>query len=45
VIGRAFAVMPEGFFDIEDDIGGGYAGIVLQQLMEMRKEAGDYLQG
>jgi len=45
VIGRALAVMPEGFFDIEDDIDGGYAGIMLQQLMNMRKEAGDFLQG
>lgn len=43
--GRALAVVPEGFFDIEDDIDGGYAGIMLQQLMNMRKEAGDFLQG
>ena len=37
--------MPEGFFDIGDDIDGGYGGEMLQQLMRMRREAGDYISG
>ena len=43
--GRAFAVMPEGFFDIGDDVEGGYGGKVVQDLMAMRRQAGDFLQG
>lgn len=43
--GRAFAVMPEGAFDIKDDIDGGYGGDELRVLMKWRKEAGDFLQG
>jgi hypothetical protein len=35
--------MPEGFFDIADEVGGAYAGEVLQQLMKMRQDAGDFL--
>ena len=34
--------MPEGFFDIGDDIDGGG---MLQQLMSMRRKAGDFLSG
>ena len=37
--------MPEGSFDIGDDVVGGYGGNVLQELMEMRRKAGDYLSG
>lgn len=43
--GRAFAVMPEGAFDIKDDVEGGYGGDELKVLMGWRKEAGDFLQG
>lgn len=35
--------MPEGAFDIGDDLVGGYGGKVLPQLMAMRREAGDFL--
>jgi hypothetical protein len=35
--------MPVGFFDIRDDIDGGYRGEMLQQLMSMRREARDFL--
>jgi 5'-hydroxyaverantin dehydrogenase len=45
MIGRAFAIMPEGFFDIGDDIEGGYGGDALRKLMAMRREAGDFLHG
>jgi hypothetical protein len=37
--------MPEGFFNIGDDIDEGYGGVVLQQLMGMRREAGEFLSG
>jgi len=37
--------MPEGFFDIGDDVEGVYGGEVLRELMSMRRKAGDYLQG
>jgi hypothetical protein len=37
--------MPEGAFDIGDDVAGAYGGKVLPQLMTMRREAGDYLSG
>jgi hypothetical protein len=37
--------MPEGTFDIRDDVAGGYGGEVLPQLMAMRREAGDFLSG
>ena len=43
--GRAFAIMPEGAFDIKDDVEGGYGGQELKVLMGWRKEAGDFLQG
>ncbi|OCT48237.1 5'-hydroxyaverantin dehydrogenase [Cladophialophora carrionii] len=43
--GRAFAIMPEGVFDIKDDITGGYGGEELKVLMSWRKAAGDFLQG
>ncbi|KIW25290.1 uncharacterized protein PV07_08482 [Cladophialophora immunda] len=43
--GRAFAIMPEGAFDIKDDIEGGYGGEELKVLMAWRKAAGDFLQG
>ncbi|KIW62514.1 hypothetical protein PV04_10681 [Phialophora macrospora] len=43
--GRAFATMPEGAFDIKDDIDGGYGGEELKILMSWRKAAGDFLQG
>jgi len=45
ISGRAFAIMPEGSFDIGDDVVGGYGGRVLQQLMAMRSDAGDFLTG
>jgi len=45
ISGRAFAVVPEGAFDIGDDIEGGYGGPKLQRLMKVRKEAGDFLTG
>jgi 5'-hydroxyaverantin dehydrogenase len=45
ISGRTFAVVPEGAFDIGDDIEGGYGGPELQRLMKMRKEAGDFLTG
>ena len=41
--GRAFAIVPEGAIDIGDDIDGGYGGPQLQELMALRKEAGDFL--
>lgn len=37
--------MPEGFFDIGDDVDGGYGGEMLQHLMQLRKQAGDFLSG
>jgi len=37
--------MPEGSFDIGDDVLGGYGENVLQELLAMRREAGDYLSG
>ncbi|OAP54699.1 hypothetical protein AYL99_11147 [Fonsecaea erecta] len=43
--GRAYAIMPEGAFDIKDDIEGGYGGEELKVLMAWRKAAGDFLQG
>ena len=43
--GRAFAVVPEGAVEIRDDIEGGYGGEKLQELMELRKKAGDFLSG
>ncbi|KAJ9614487.1 hypothetical protein H2200_002624 [Cladophialophora chaetospira] len=43
--GRAFAIMPEGAFDLKDDIEGGYGGEELKILMSWRKAAGDFLQG
>ena len=43
--GKAFAVMPEGAFDIKDDIEGGYGGEELKILMAWRKAAGDFLTG
>ncbi|KIX96572.1 uncharacterized protein Z520_07838 [Fonsecaea multimorphosa CBS 102226] len=45
VHGRAYAIMPEGAFDIKDDIEGGYGGEELKVLMSWRKAAGDFLQG
>lgn len=36
-------MMPEGAFDIGDDVEGGYGGKVLPQLMAMRRAAGDLL--
>ncbi|KAF2099148.1 hypothetical protein NA57DRAFT_56769 [Rhizodiscina lignyota] len=43
--GRAFAVVPEGAIDIDDDLAGGYGGPKLQELMALRKKAGDFLTG
>lgn len=43
--GRELAVVPEGFFDLEDDIKGSYGGEMLQYLMTLRKNAGDFLHG
>jgi 5'-hydroxyaverantin dehydrogenase len=43
--GRAFAVMPEGAFDIKDDIQGGYGGEELKIILGRRKAAGDFLTG
>lgn len=43
--GRAFAVVPEDAIDIGDDAEGGYGGPKLQELMALRKEAGDFLTG
>ncbi|KAJ8099535.1 hypothetical protein POJ06DRAFT_253848 [Lipomyces tetrasporus] len=43
ISGRAFAIVPEGAFDIGDDVQGGYGGAELQRLMRLRKEAGDFL--
>lgn len=37
--------MPEGAFDIDDDVEGGYGGPELQRLMKERKEMGDFLTG
>ena len=37
--------MPEGSFDIGDDVLGGYGGDVLRELMAMRRKAGDFLSG
>jgi len=45
ISGKAFAVVPDGAFDIGDDIEGGYGGPELQRLMKLRKEAGDFLTG
>jgi hypothetical protein len=43
MIGRTFAIMPEGFFDVGDDIEGGYGGDTLRKLTATRREAGDFL--
>jgi hypothetical protein len=37
--------MPEGAFDIGDDIDGGYGGDELRKLLEKRKADGDFLTG
>ena len=37
--------MPEGAFDIGDDIAGAYAGAELQKLMARRVADGDFIQG
>ena len=37
--------MPEGYFDIGDELEGGYGGEELKAIMARRKAAGDYLQG
>ena len=43
--GRAIAIMPEGAFDIGDDVDGGYGGDELRKLLEKRKADGDFLTG
>ena len=43
--GRAVAIMPEGAFDLGDDLEDEYAGNAVVELMGLRKEAGDFLQG
>jgi 5'-hydroxyaverantin dehydrogenase len=43
--GRAVAIMPEGAFDIGDDVQGGYGGDELRILMGWRRDAGDFLTG
>ena len=43
--GLAIAIMPEGAFDLRDDIEGGYGGDELKKIMAMRKADGDFLQG
>ncbi len=43
--GRAFAIMPEGAFDLKDDAEGGYGGEELKILMSWRKAGGDFLTG
>lgn len=42
-IGRAFAVMPEGFYDLDDDLEKGHGGDTLLALITKRMEAGDHL--
>jgi hypothetical protein len=39
--GRAFAIVPEGIIDLNDDMKGAFAGPETRDLMEKRNEAGD----
>ncbi len=39
--GRAFAVMPDGTFDLNDDLESGYGGEELKRAVLARREAGD----
>ena len=43
ICGRAIAIMPEGAIDLGDDLQGRYSGVQLAELMQLRKEAGDFL--
>jgi len=43
VDGRAFAVMPEGYYDLNDDLDKGHGGETLLALISKRMEAGDQL--
>ncbi|KAJ9660481.1 hypothetical protein H2201_006903 [Coniosporium apollinis] len=38
--GRALAVMPEGIFDLKEDLEDGWAGDQLKPIMKRRREAG-----
>jgi 5'-hydroxyaverantin dehydrogenase len=40
VHGRAFAIQPEGIFDLKDDLADGWAGDQLRPIMKRRFEAG-----
>ena len=41
--GRSFAIMPEGYYDLQDDLDKGYGGNTLLELITKRMEAGDQL--
>ena len=43
LIGRSFAVMPEGYYDLNDDLEKGHGGETLLALLTKRMEAGDQL--
>lgn len=40
MLGRAFAIQPEGTFDLKDDVEDGWAGDQLRPIMQRRFEAG-----
>lgn len=39
--GRSFAILPEGIFDLQDDLATGFGGEQLRKLYALRKAAGD----
>lgn len=41
--GRAFAVMPDGTFDLNDDFENGYAGAEARRVVMGRRKAGDLM--
>ena len=41
--GRSFAIMPEGYYDLNDDLEKGHGGETLLALLSKRMEAGDQL--
>ncbi len=41
VSGRSYAIMPEGYVDLDDNEEEGGGGVVFTELMKKRKEAGD----
>jgi hypothetical protein len=45
LVGRAFAIAPEGIIDLNDDMKGAFAGPETRDILEKRNEAGDVIIG